>query len=170
MSRLQLKKEIAALDRNQLEQMVLDAYSSRKEIKEYFDFFLRPDVGRLIEKYKTSLSKELTRSKRGHSKARISVIKKLIKDFEGFHTGFDNEIDLLLYLISFALATESNIYFSETLLKGVGALMLKMIELADHNLVADKILSQLTMLLDNEAAGTRHFRRYLREVLQTVRP
>lgn len=38
MSKLLLKKEIKGLTRNQLEQMILDAYDAKKEIKEYFDF------------------------------------------------------------------------------------------------------------------------------------
>ena len=51
MSKLRLTKEIKQLERHQLEQMILDAYAARKEIKEYFDFFLNPDVDKLIEKY-----------------------------------------------------------------------------------------------------------------------
>ena len=49
MSKLQLKKEIQKLERHQLEQMVLDAYAARKETKEYFEFFLNPDVEKLTE-------------------------------------------------------------------------------------------------------------------------
>ena len=44
MSKLRLTKEIKQLERHQLEQMILDAYAARKGIKEYFDFFLNPDV------------------------------------------------------------------------------------------------------------------------------
>ena len=58
MSKLRLTKEIKQLERHQLEQMILDAYAARKEIKEYFDFFLNPDVDKLIEKYKVAASKE----------------------------------------------------------------------------------------------------------------
>ena len=82
MSKLRLTKEIKQLERHQLEQMILDAYAARKGIKEYFDFFLNPDVDKLIEKYKVAASKEFNRSKRGHSKARISVIKKLLKNLK----------------------------------------------------------------------------------------
>ena len=50
MSKLLLKKEIKDLTRNQLEQMILDAYDAKKEIKEYFDFYVNPDVEKLTEK------------------------------------------------------------------------------------------------------------------------
>lgn len=170
MSKQKLTKEIRQLERHQLEQMILDAYSARKEIKEYFDFFLNPDVEKLLDKYKVAVSKEFNRSKRGHSKARISVIKKLIKEFEGFQTGYDKELELLYYIVSFALLTESAVYFSETLMKGISAIMLKMIDTADSNLVADKLLTSLTSLLDNDSSGTRYFRRYLRDELSAYRP
>lgn len=170
MSKQRLKKEIEQLERHQLEQMILDAYAAKKEIKEYFDFFLNPDIEKLTEKYKVAISKEFSRSKRGHSKARISTVKKLIKEFEGFQPGFDVEIDLLFYVINYALLTETTVYFSETLMKGIAALAQKMIEIADRNLVADKVLMNLTALLHDETGGSRYFRRYLRESIEAIRP
>lgn len=170
MSRQKLTKEIRMLERHQLEQMILDAYSARKEIKEFFDFFLNPDVEKLTEKYKVAISKELARSKRGHSKARISVIRKLLKDFQGFQPGYDKEIELMHYIVSFALLSETSARFSETLMNGVSAIMLGMVETADRNLVADKLLASLTQMLDNDTYGTRGFRRFLRNELSAYRP
>ncbi|MDE6527627.1 MAG: hypothetical protein K2L78_01085 [Muribaculaceae bacterium] len=170
MSKQKLTKEIRLLERHQLEQMILDAYCARKEIKEFFDFFLNPDVEKLIEKYKVAVSKEFSRSKRGHSKARISVIKKLLKEFQGFQPGYDKEIELMHYIINFALLSEASVYFSETLMKGISSIMMKMVETADRNLVADTLLASLTALLDNEASGTRYFRRFLRDELSAYRP
>ncbi len=170
MSKLQLKKEIQKLERHQLEQMVLDAYAARKETKEYFDFFLNPDVEKLTEKYKVVVTKEFARGKRGHSKARISIIKKHIKEFESFHPGFDKEIELQFYVITYALLTETNIYFSDTLMNGIAAIMERMLETADRNLVADKLLTRLISVLDDEKSGTRYFRRYLRDSMSQFRP
>ena len=81
MGKAQLKKEIQALSREELEHLVLEAYEARKEIKQYFDFFLDPDAAKLSEKYKTAIDKELKRGKRGHSRARTSIIKRALKDF-----------------------------------------------------------------------------------------
>ena len=43
MSKIQLKKELQTMEAPQLREMILEAYSARKEIKEYFEFFLNPD-------------------------------------------------------------------------------------------------------------------------------
>lgn len=66
MSKLLLKKEIKDLTRNQLEQMILDAYDAKKEIKEYFDFYVNPDVEKLTEKFKVAISREFAQIGRAH--------------------------------------------------------------------------------------------------------
>lgn len=50
MSKALLKKELAHLDRDQLVEVILNAYSSSKEAKDYFEFFLNPDAEALLEK------------------------------------------------------------------------------------------------------------------------
>lgn len=170
MSKKKLQKEIAALERHQLEQMVIDAYEARKEIKEYFDFFLNPDTAKLTEKYKAAVTKELLRSKRGYSKARISVIRNMIRHFSGFHPGFDRELELLWHAFTAALAAESHLNFGEPLLNGTAAMMESMVEIADRNLVADRVLGAIIEKLDSPDAGTRYFRRFLRGRLEEIRP
>ena len=170
MGKIQLKKEIQSLPREQLEAMILEAYEARKEIKQYFDYFINPDVNKLTDKYQLEISKEFHRSKRGYTKARITNIRRLYKEFQGFHPGFDKEIEVLMYAITTALECERAFHFSDTLMRGIGSLMILMVEIADRNLVADNILTRLTALLADERSGTRYFRAYLREVLQEVRP
>ena len=103
MGKAQLKKEIQALSREELEHLVLEAYEARKEIKQYFDFFLDPDAAKLSEKYKTAIDKELKRGKRGHSRARTSIIKRALKDFSSFQPGFEYELDLMFHTIAMAM-------------------------------------------------------------------
>lgn len=81
MSKALLKKELAHLDRDQLVEVILNAYSSSKEAKEYFEFFLNPDLEALMQKKVDIIAKELNRAKYGYSKARISFIRKAISDF-----------------------------------------------------------------------------------------
>ena len=170
MSKLQLKKEIKSLSREQLENMILDVYDARKEIKEYFEFFLNPDVDKLKEKYKVAISRELSRSKRGYSKARISVIKKLIKEFASFQPGFEAEIDLYYYAVSFAMLVETSLYCSDTLINGISILVVHMLDYADSNGIADKTLARLLVLADNENGGTKYFRNHLRDILESYTP
>ncbi len=170
MSKTQLKKEIKSLPREQLEQMIIEAYDARKEIKIYFDFFLNPDVEKLIDRYNIEVTKEFNRNKRGYSKARITNLRRLYKEFKAFHAGFDKEIELLMHIIIIALRSERVFNFSETMMRGIGSLLKELVLLSDANLVADKVISDLTTLLDDNATGTRYFRRYLREQLESIRP
>lgn len=165
MGKAQLKKEIQTLSREQLEHLVLEAYEARKEIKQYFDFFIDPDAARLAEKYKAAIDKELKRSKRGHSRARTSVIKRALKDFSSFQPGFEYELDLMFHTIAMAMIAEAQLNFTEAQCNAYGKLLLDMIALADRNLVADKILSRTTSMLDNPKAGSVYFRRFLKKLL-----
>lgn len=170
MGKLQLKKEIQALPREQLELMILEAYESRKEIKQYFDYFINPDVNKLADKYQLEISKEFYRSKRGYTKARITNIRRIYKEFQGFHPGFDKELELLMHIIVVALKSERSFTFSDTLIRGIKSMMTLMVETADRNLVADRIISQLTTLLSDERYGTKYFLAYLLKSLQEIRP
>lgn len=170
MSKTQLKKEIQSLPREQLELMIIDAYEARKEIRQYFDYFLNPDVEKLTSRYKLEVSKEFSRSKRGYSKARITNIRRMYKELQGFHPGYDKEIEFLFHTLVTALACERMMNLNDTLIRGIAMLMQQMVELADRNLVADRLLGHLTALLDDEKAGTRYFRRFLREKLSEIRP
>ncbi len=66
------------MSKEQIIEVVLDIYSSRKDAKEYFDFFLNPDVEKLLDRYRNLAVKEFSRNKRRWSKARITVIKRKI--------------------------------------------------------------------------------------------
>lgn len=164
MSKLQLKKELIEMDKNQLIELILDAYAARKETKEYLEFFINPDVGKLQTKYEIAVSKELNRVRRGgYCKARISHIKGLVKEFASFQPGFEAEMDLLFYTISYAMASESHLHFPETLMRGVASLMRQLLDIADVNLVADKTIMHLKAMFSDAQAGSRYFRRYLND-------
>lgn len=168
MSKLQLKKELAGMDREQLIELLTDAYSARREIKEYLDFFLNPDVDKLRTKFEIAVSKELDRVRRGgYCKARISVIKSRIKEFFSFQPGFQAEMDLVFYTISYAMAVESHMHFPETLMRGIASLVRMLMDLADDNLVVNETLANLKGLFSNPEAGSRYFRRYLNDEMSS---
>ena len=43
MSKTSLKKELSGYTKEQLIEVVLDLYAARKDVKDYFDFFLDPN-------------------------------------------------------------------------------------------------------------------------------
>ena len=99
MSKVQLKKELARLDKDQLTALILDAYSARKEIKAYLDFFVDPDVDALYDKYALSIHREMSRGKYSRSTARMSRVRADIKEFASFGVEPETVIDLMCYAL-----------------------------------------------------------------------
>lgn len=170
MSKTLLKKEIHSMTKAQLEELILDAYDFRKEIKQYFDYFLNPNVEKLYDTYSAAVCKELSRGKRGNSKARITVLRRLLREFAAYRPGYDMEINLLVYTIRIAMAAERLLRFPNTLSSGIGDMLLQTLALADRNLVADNVLEQLTAILNSADTGTRYFRQYLQRRLEEYSP
>lgn len=170
MSKIKLRKELASMDKEQLMELILEAYSARKETKEYFDFFLNPDIDKLREKYKTLISKELSRVRRGgYCKARISYIKKQLKEFASFHPGFEEQLEMMIFTLGYAMVCETHLHFPETLMRGMAALVHQILDFADVNLQVDVTIKRLHELFANPDIGSRYFRRYLNdELAQTV--
>jgi hypothetical protein len=169
MSKLQLKKELKQLTHEQLMELILDAYDARKEIKEYFEYFLAPDVKKLSEKYKVAISKELSRVKRGgYCKARISHIKSLLKEFASFQPGYEEEIDMMLFTIVYALISAESMYIADTLTNGIVDIMIKMIQLADRNYIADKTIARTNDILHSDDFANLRLSRTLRIQLRDI--
>lgn len=118
---------------DQLVQIVLDAYSAKTDFKEYFDFFLNPDVKKLTEKHIKLIDRELNKSKWGYSKARVSVIKKVIKDFIGFNPGPEAVLDMMFITLQNLGYAERYLNFNETQMKYVERLSRQIMEYAEVN-------------------------------------
>ena len=81
MSKAQLKKNLMALTKEQVIDVVLELYDARKEAKEYLDFYLNPNDDAKLEEYKKIIYNEFF-PKRGEPKCRFSVCRKAISDFK----------------------------------------------------------------------------------------
>lgn len=168
MSKIQLKKELLGMEKEQLIELILEAYSARKEMKEYFEFFINPDVDKLFEKYKINISKEFNRVRRGGiSKARISYIKSQLKEFAGFQPGFKVQINLMLFTLAYAMASESQLHFPDTLIRGISTLMKQIIDFADVNFQVDDTVARIRKILSDPLLGSRYFRRFLTDSLES---
>lgn len=164
MSKLQLKKELAQLDREQVVSLLLDLYSSRKEAKEWLDFFIDPNVERLYEKYRAEIEKELTRGKYGRSTARFSRIRKSIKEFSTFGVESESVIELMLYTLGLGIVVERRKYVSKTFLTGLAKLANDILTLADKACIFDSTHQKMTEILSG-AVGSKNFVNYLRRQL-----
>lgn len=153
MSKKDLRRELLLLSREQLIDIIVDAYSARKEIKDYFDFFVDPDVNKLTEKYQKGIAKELSRSKWGRSKARISVINNLLKEFQHYSPGNEYVLDLYLFALQMLLYTEYQLTFTDTLYKGISRLILKTLDIADEIAESAKAIDTISNLISPETVG-----------------
>lgn len=164
MSKIALKKIISDFSKEQLVDMILDIYSNRKDAKEYFDFYINPDVDRLYEKYAVTISKEFGRSKHGnYSSARVSRIKKLLGEFASFSPGEGTVLRLWLFVCESALHISSVRYCSDTLRNSFAGLFKSAISYAVKNALLTQLVDGMNDMLLNCT-----YSRYLRQRLDDV--
>lgn len=99
MSKLQLKKELNGMSKEQLTELILDMYSARPDAKAYFEFFLNPDVEKLFDKYAEKIDTEFRRNKYRRTKARISKVKAAVKEFASFNPGAEYVMKLRFHAL-----------------------------------------------------------------------
>ena len=164
MSRTALKKELSRLTPAQLVEVILDAYTAVPQTKEYFDYYLNPDVEKLLDKTLRAIDKELNRSKYRNSKARTTVISKAIKHFRMFSPGADQEVRLLLEIIERMGFTEMAIYLTDTQWKFVTKLVTDVLATADKGGIADTALKRLNTLVSADyKLNGRQFKRVIKD-------
>lgn len=161
MSKLQLKKELALMSREEIVQVVLDAYTARKEVREYFDFFINPDIDKLTEKTLARIDREISRSKHGRSTARITVVRRAIKEYASYDPGPEYVGNLMLETIRRILIREKYIYFKETFEKGLRKLIDDTVAYADAHAMVDTTLARLSEFARDPNLATASFRNRL---------
>ncbi|MDE5555607.1 MAG: hypothetical protein K2J10_10560 [Muribaculaceae bacterium] len=166
MSKIALKKELMGLSREQIIDVVLTAYSSNKTIKEYFDFFTVPDVEKLYERFTRELTKEIIRGKYHQSTARISRIRKSIKNFESFNPGAERVRDLYLFTVNMLVEQKKIKNFSDTLINGTLKLLNEAIAYADKNLIFDSTMQQVDRIIAETSDRSRYFRAFLKRNIE----
>ena len=102
MSKRDLKKYVAELDKNQLEEQLLELYDKFKEVKVYYNFVFNPNEKNLIKDAKIKIANEYFPIRGKRPKMRRSVAQKFIKHF--VLLGVDPFLiaDVLLYNIEVA--------------------------------------------------------------------
>jgi len=161
MGKLQLKKELSGMTLEQVVQIVTDAYAARKEVREYFDFFLDPDVEKLKEKTMARIDREIARSKHGRSTARITIVRRTIKEFASYDPGAEYVRDMMIETLRHIFSRERSIYFKESFEKGVRKLIDDTIAYADAHALTDKTMASLSEMAHDVSLGTASFRNRL---------
>ncbi len=106
MSKRELKKYIATLDKEQLEEQIVELYEKFSAVKVYYDFVFNPKEETLLKECKTKIAYEYfpikKTGRRSRPKMRRSVAQKYIKHFQIL--GVDPFViaDVMLYNIEIA--------------------------------------------------------------------
>ncbi len=143
----------------QLVEVILDAYSARNEIRDYFEYFLEPDPDKLYEKYRLVIDKELQRAKRNMLKARTSNINAAIKTFDSFSPGTDYAIKLRQHALDCLKSATWSHYFSASHMNLAGRLTTELLRLADVSEAFTEVYGRLTAMVDTSGrCVAREFR------------
>ena len=116
MSKRDLKKYVSELNKEQLEEQIIDLYEKFQPVKVYYNFVFNPKEESLLQDSKHKISNEYFPIKklgrRSKPKMRRSVAQKLIKHFVVLGVDPFVTADVMLYNIEIAQA-----YSSENLIK-----------------------------------------------------
>ncbi|HJS00925.1 MAG TPA: DUF6155 family protein [Flavobacterium sp.] len=103
MSKRDLKKYLGELDKDQIQEQLLELYDKFTVVKEYYNFVFNPKEDKLLQEAKLKISNEyFPVGKTRRAKQRRSVAQKYIKHF--IILGVDAFViaDLMLYTIEIA--------------------------------------------------------------------
>ncbi|MFT3796267.1 DUF6155 family protein [Flavobacterium sp.] len=81
MSKRDLKKYLSGLDKEQIEEQLLELYDKFSEVKTYYDFIFNPKEDKLVGEAKAKISNEYFPVKTKRAKLRRSTAQKIIKHF-----------------------------------------------------------------------------------------
>lgn len=121
MSKRDLKKYLHDLNKEQLEEQIIELYEKFSPVKVFYDFVFNPKEDKLLQEYKTKISHEYFPVKkpnakwRPKAKMRRSVAQKYIKHF--ISLGVDHFIiaDAMLYNIEIAQIYSSSNFIKQEL-------------------------------------------------------
>lgn len=102
MSKRDLKKYLKELDKEQLEEQLIDLYEKFSDVKVYYDFVFNPKEEKLLQESKLKITIEYFPIKGKRPKLRRSTAQKIIKHF--LSLGVDPYVvaDLMLHNIEVA--------------------------------------------------------------------
>ena len=121
MSKRDLKKYLAELNKEQLEEQIIELYEKFSPVKVFYDFVFNPKEDKLLQESKTKISHEYFPIKkagakwRPKAKMRRSVAQKIIKHF--ISLGVDPFViaDIMFYNIEIAQTYSSGNFIKQEL-------------------------------------------------------
>jgi hypothetical protein len=107
MSKRNLKKYVSELNKEQLEEQILELYDKFKEVKVYYDFVFNPKETNLVKEAKIKITNEYYPVRGKKPKMRRSTAQKFIKHFILLGVDCFLIADIMLYNIEIAQTLSS---------------------------------------------------------------
>lgn len=139
MSKKSLQKYLKSLNKEQLEEQVMDLYTRFNDVKTFYNFIFNPKEDKLLGEAKFKISKEYFPPNKRKAKARRSVAHKHIKHFLTLGVDAHLVADLMLYNIEIAQTySADNKLIPDAFTKS----MFKSFEQAIHFIAQNNLTSQ----------------------------
>ncbi|OXE95609.1 hypothetical protein BC749_10773 [Flavobacterium araucananum] len=126
MSKRDLKKYLAQLNKEQLEEQIIELYEKFSPVKVYYDFVFNPKEDKLLQESKIKISHEYFPIKKAgarwkpKAKMRRSVAQKIIKHYIMLGVDPFVVVDIMLYNIEIAQTySSSNLIKQELFYKSI---------------------------------------------------
>lgn len=150
MSKAALKKTLALLSPEQKDQLLLDLYSARKEAKEYLDFFVDPDIEKLVTATCNSITREVYRKgKHGYNKPRITEIRNLIKKVATLNPGPEYVIQIMVSTIqTVANAASIGFWYTNAVADSFARITRETLIVANDAAMLDATLNKINTIVD----------------------
>lgn len=169
MSKKSLKKELDQLTREQLSQIILDLYDARREAKEYLEFFLHPNVDKVLAQQLALVEKEMRRQKWGRSRGRVTNIKKAVTELITLKPGDEVVLEMLFKTIFIIGKADRVVELTESQEKLAGNLTNQIIDVSNSAGLASLALNTFNSFIQNEQYSLR-FRRLVSQAIENYQP
>ncbi len=148
MSKRALKKYLAELQKEDLEEQILDLYERFPSVKKYYDFVFNPKEDKMIQEAKLKISNEYFPVRRKRPRARRSTAQKFIKNF--ILLGMDpfKIADLMLYNLEIAATFEENKKVPETFYKSMLNSFTELLQFVSYHGILDEFKSRVLSIYE----------------------
>ncbi|MCB7480095.1 DUF6155 family protein [Christiangramia sediminis] len=136
MSKRAFKKYIKSLEKEDLEEQILDLYNRFDDVKVFYNFVFNPNEEKLVKEAKFKISKEYFPPNNRRPKKRRSVAHKLIKHFLKLEMEPHSLADVMFYNIEIAQTFSND---KENLTEAFEKSMLKSYEQAAEYIISNGI-------------------------------
>lgn len=153
MSKSGLRKELGTFSQEQLIEVVLAAYDASPQARDYFEYFLNPDADKLYEKKAAAIDKECCRIRYGRARIRVTVIRRILRDFAAYQPGAQMVGRLTLHAFSAMIQVACHSYITDVQAKAIRSLACEYMNISAEYNSFEKALQMLHAVIDRHMSA-----------------